>query len=247
MGKTIADAVQSAADMTLAAASESASSQKKIEPVGGIAAVSADKIDWRAVDVLIDFTTPSSALEHLACCKKAGVNAVVGTTGLGAAGERAIAAAAKKIAVVFAPNMSVGVNVLFSLLPLAARALGEDYDAEISEAHHRGKRDAPSGTALKMGEILARAAGKKMPSAAAIGSRGGIRKTGEIGFSVMRGGEIVGEHTALFAGPGERLEITHRAASRTNFALGALRAARFLHGKKTGLFDMQDVLGLREN
>ena len=197
--------------------------------------------------VLIDFTRPEGTMAHLAVCRELGVAAVVGTTGLSAAQKDEVARIAQHIAVVMAPNMSAGVNVVFKLLDMAARVLSEGYDIEIIEAHHRHKVDAPSGTALQMGEVVARALGRDLASCAVYGREGvtGERQRSTIGFSSVRGGDIVGDHTVLFAGTGERIEITHRSASRATYAEGSLRAARFLADKRSGLFDMHDVLGLR--
>jgi len=198
-------------------------------------------------DVLIDFTRPEGTLQHLAICRRLKVRMVIGTTGFGEAGKKAIADAAREIGIVFAPNMSVGVNVTLKLLELAAQAMGSDHDIEIIEAHHKHKVDAPSGTALKMGEVVAGAMGKKLADCAVYAREGhtGERKPGSIGFATIRGGDIVGDHTVLFAGTGERVEITHRSSSRTTYAQGALRAAQFLMGKPAGLYDMWDVLGLK--
>jgi 4-hydroxy-tetrahydrodipicolinate reductase len=197
-------------------------------------------------DVLIDFTRPEATLAHLAYCAEHGVKMVIGTTGFDQAGKDAIAAAAKKTAIVFAPNMSVGVNVTMKLLELAAKSFSHGYDIEIIEAHHRHKVDAPSGTALKMGEVIADTLGRKLDDVAVYAREGvtGERDPSSIGFATVRGGDIVGDHTVLFAGIGERIEITHKSSSRATYAQGSLRAARFLGGKKTGLFTMQDVLGL---
>jgi 4-hydroxy-tetrahydrodipicolinate reductase len=198
-------------------------------------------------DCLIDFTRPEGTLAHLRACVAAGKAMVIGTTGFDAAGKAAIAEAAKTIPVVFAPNMSVGVNATFKLLELAAKALQEGYDIEIVEMHHRHKVDAPSGTALGMGEIIAKAQGTKLENRQVLSREGvtGERKLGTIGFAALRGGDVVGDHTVIFAGPGERIEISHKSGSRDSYAQGALRAARFLATKKSGLFDMQDVLGLK--
>ena len=200
----------------------------------------------RAIDVLVDFTVPESTLNNVAACASAGTRMVVGTTGLGAAVSQ-LERAAADIALVFAPNMSVGVNLCFRVAELAAATLGDDFDVEIIEAHHRYKIDAPSGTAVKMGEIVAAALGRDLAACAVYGREGetGPRDSPTIGFATIRAGEIVGDHTLLFAGSGERVEITHRAASRTTFASGALRAARWVMTHDRGLFDMQDVLGLR--
>lgn len=200
-----------------------------------------------AADCLIDFTRPEGTLEHLALACGQGKAMVIGTTGFDGAGKAAIAAAAEAIPVVFAPNMAVGVNAVFRLLEVAARILNEGYDIEVIEAHHRFKVDAPSGTALRMGEVVARELGRSLDDCAIYGREGvtGERKAETIGFSTIRGGDVVGDHTVLFAGLGERIEITHKSGSRMPYALGSLRAARYLAGRKTGLFDMQDVLGLR--
>jgi len=197
-------------------------------------------------DVLIDFTRPEGTLAHLAVCRELGVRAVVGTTGFSDAQKAQIAEHARHIAIVMAPNMSLGVNVVLQLLDVAARALAEGYDIEVIEAHHRHKVDAPSGTALAMGEVLARATGRKLDEAAVWGRHGvtGERDSSSIGFSVIRGGDIVGDHTVLFAGTGERIEITHKSASRATYAQGSLRAARFLAGRPAGLYGMDDVLGI---
>ena len=201
----------------------------------------------KGADVLVDFTRPEPSLIYLAACQKAGVNMVIGTTGFNAEQKAEIADAAKEIAVVFAPNMSVGVTLLISLVQAAAQVLSEGYDIEVIEAHHRHKADAPSGTALRLGEAAASALGRNLDDCAIYGREGvtGERDPSTIGFATVRGGDVVGDHTVLFAGIGERVELTHKASSRATFALGALRAAKFMQGKKSGLFDMQDVLGLR--
>ena len=198
-------------------------------------------------DCLIDFTRPEGTLHHLSICRRHHVGMVIGTTGFDAAGKAAIAEAGKEIPVVFAPNMSVGVNVVFKLLDMASRIMNEGYDIEIVEAHHRHKIDAPSGTALRMGEVVAQALGCDLKECAIYGREGvtGERDPSTIGFSTVRGGDIVGDHTVMYCGTGERVEISHKAGSRMPYALGSLRAARFLAGKQNGQFDMQDVLGLR--
>jgi 4-hydroxy-tetrahydrodipicolinate reductase len=197
--------------------------------------------------VLVDFTRPEPSLAYLEACRQTGVGMVIGTTGFSPAQKEAIASAAQDIPVVFAPNMSVGVSLLINLVQSAARVLSEGYDIEIIEAHHRHKVDAPSGTALRLGEAAAAALGRDLAQCAVYGREGvtGERDPGTIGFATVRGGDVVGDHTVLFAGIGERVELTHKASSRATFALGALRAAKFLAGKNNGLFDMQDVLGLR--
>ena len=198
-------------------------------------------------DVLIDFTQPEGTIKHLSVCRAEGIKMVIGTTGFSTEQKEMLKGASEDIALVVAPNMSVGVNVTFKLLDIAAKVLGEGYDIEIVEAHHRHKVDAPSGTALHMGEIVAKATGSSLSEVAIYGREGvtGERSSRTIGFSTIRGGDIVGDHTVMFAGTGERIEISHKASSRATFTNGALRAARFLADKDKGLFDMQDVLGLR--
>ena len=195
---------------------------------------------------LIDFTRPEGTLAHLWVCRELGVKAVIGTTGFTDAQKAEIAEIAKDIAIVMAPNMSVGVNVTLKLLQMAAKALATGYDIEIIEAHHRHKVDAPSGTALKMGEVIADAIGRDLKDCAVYERYGhtGERDPSTIGFSTIRGGDIVGDHTVLFAGTGERIEVTHKSSSRATYAQGSLRAVRFLAGQERGLFDMFDVLGL---
>jgi 4-hydroxy-tetrahydrodipicolinate reductase len=198
-------------------------------------------------EVLIDFTRPEGTLAHLAHCVKLGRPVVIGTTGFGAGDRAKIEAAAKKIPVVLSPNFAVGVNAVFKLAEVAAGILGDGYDVEIVEAHHRHKVDAPSGTALKLGEIIASASKQKLSAVAVHGRHGdtGARPGRQIGFHAIRGGDIVGEHTVIFAGAGERVELTIRSQSRLTYALGALRAAKFLRGKRAGLYGMDDVLGLK--
>ena len=197
-------------------------------------------------DVLIDFTRPAGTLEHLEQCVAAKKAMVIGTTGFDTEQLAVVRKAAKAIPIVMAPNMSVGVNVALKLVELAAKALGPDYDVEVFEIHHRKKVDAPSGTALKLGEVAARARGTSLDRDGVFERHGvtGERKAGTIGFAVGRGGDIVGDHTVYFAGPGERIEITHRSSSRATYAQGAMRAARFVFGQAPGLYDMGDVLGL---
>ncbi|WP_150670623.1 4-hydroxy-tetrahydrodipicolinate reductase [Pandoraea anhela] len=198
-------------------------------------------------EYLIDFTRPEGTLAHLAAAEKHGVKMIVGTTGFSEDDKARLAKGAERVAVVFAPNMSVGVNATFKLLEIAAKILNTGYDIEIIEAHHRHKVDAPSGTALRMGEVVAEALGRDLKECAIYGREGvtGERDPSTIGFATVRGGDIVGDHTVLFAGIGERIEITHKSSSRLSYAQGSLRAARFLAQHQTGLFDMQDVLGLR--
>jgi 4-hydroxy-tetrahydrodipicolinate reductase len=199
-------------------------------------------------DVLIDFTRPEGTLAHLAVCRELGVKLVIGTTGFSDEQKAEIAVAAGTVAIMMAPNMSVGVNVTLKLLELAAKAMPNGYDIEIVEAHHRHKIDAPSGTALKMGEVIAGALGRDLKDCAVYERYGvtGERDPSSIGFATIRGGDIVGDHTVLFAGTGERIEISHKSSSRATYAQGALRAARFLGGKRAGLFDMFDVLGFEK-
>jgi len=201
----------------------------------------------QGADVLVDFTRPEPSLEYLAACQHANVKLVIGTTGFTADQKKLIEAAANKVAIVFAPNMSVGVTLLINLVQAAAKVLSEGYDIEVIEAHHRHKVDAPSGTALRLGEAAAAALGRNLDDCAIYGREGvtGERDPSTIGFATVRGGDVVGDHTVLFAGIGERVELTHKASSRATFALGALRAAKFLTGKSSGLYDMQDVLGLK--
>jgi 4-hydroxy-tetrahydrodipicolinate reductase len=201
----------------------------------------------KGADVLVDFTRPEPSLVYLAACQKAGVNMVIGTTGFTSEQKDIIAKVAKDISVVFAPNMSVGVTLLINLVQAAAKVLSEGYDIEVIEAHHRHKVDAPSGTALRLGEAAASALGRNLEECAIYGREGvtGERDPSTIGFATVRGGDVVGDHTVLFAGIGERVELTHKASSRATFALGALRAGKFMQNKKSGLFDMQDVLGLK--
>ena len=196
--------------------------------------------------VLIDFTRPEGTMQHLAMCRQMGVHMVIGTTGFSEAQKADIQAASQDIAIVLAPNMSVGVNVTLKLLEMAAKALSTGYDIEIIEAHHKHKVDAPSGTALKMGEVIAQAQGRQLQDCAVYERYGhtGERLQNTIGFSTIRGGDIVGDHTVLFATEGERIEITHKSSSRSTYAQGSLRAVRFLSSKPHGLFDMFDVLGL---
>ena len=254
MGRSLIEACRDQAGLRLAAALERPGSAIGAD-AGELAGVGRNGVvigqDLSAVldrfDVLMDFTRPEVTLGYLEVCRKAGKRLVIGTTGFDDAGKKMIAAAAKDIAIVFAPNMSVGVNLCFKLLDTAARVLGDEVDIEIIEAHHRHKVDAPSGTALRMGEVVAAALKRDLKECAVYGRHGvtGERTRRTIGFETIRAGDIVGDHTVLFAGNGERVEITHKASSRLTFANGALRAARWLGERKSGLFDMQDVLGLR--
>jgi len=254
MGRTLLEVVLGAPDLSLHAALEqhghAAIGRSAAELVGLKSSVRISGDPDAAVpgaDVLIDFTRPEGTLSHLAVCRRHGIKMVIGTTGFDDEQKKIVAAAAGEIAIVFAPNMSVGVNVTLRLLAMATQALGETYDVEIVEAHHKHKVDAPSGTALKMGEVIAKAMGRSLGECAVYDRHGitGERRKGAIGFAALRGGDLVGDHTALFAGIGERIEITHRATSRATYAQGAIRAARFLMRQKSGCFDMQDVLGLK--
>lgn len=254
MGRTLIEAIAHAPDAVLAGALDVPGSpylgKDAGELIGAPCGVQvSDDVEavLAGVDCLIDFTRPEGTLRHLEVCRRLGVKAVVGTTGLSPEQKQKIQEVAQDIPVVFAPNMAVGVNVVFKLLDLAARILNEGYDVEILESHHRHKVDAPSGTALRMGEVVAQALGRSLSDCAVYGREGhtGERPATQIGFATVRGGDIVGDHAVLFAGTGERVEISHKAGSRMPYALGALRAARFLSNKKSGLYDMQDVLGLR--
>jgi len=253
MGRTLVEAIAAAPDCTLAGALDVAGSPALgTDPAAFLGRhsglVVTDDIDagLRNAQVLVDFTRPDGTLAHLDACRRLGVKAVIGTTGFSEAQRAQVAEHARHFAIVMAPNMSVGVNVMLRLLDTAARALAEGYDIEIVEAHHRHKIDAPSGTALAMGETIAAALGRDLKQCAVHGREGvtGERDPSTIGFATIRGGDIVGDHTVLFAGTGERLEITHRSSSRANYAQGSLRAARFIAGRERGLFDMRDVLGL---
>jgi 4-hydroxy-tetrahydrodipicolinate reductase len=254
MGHMLVEAVLEGPDTQLVGALDLATSPAIGRDAGeflgratGVAVTSDATLALERAQVIIDFTRPEGTLELIDRCAQQGVAMVIGTTGFDAAGRQKIADAAKRIPIVFAPNMSVGVNVTLKLLEVAAGLLSEGYDIEITEAHHRHKVDAPSGTALRMGEVIAAAQGVTLDEAATWARHGvtGEREQGKIGFSVIRGGDIVGDHTVLFAGIGERIEITHRSASRATYAQGSLRACRFLAGRAPGLYDMQDVLGLR--
>lgn len=198
-------------------------------------------------DFLIDFTRPEGTLEHLKVAQTLGVKMIIGTTGFTAAQKEILQQASQQLAIVFAPNMSVGVNATLKLLEVAAKILNQGYDIEIVEAHHKHKVDAPSGTALGMGEVIANALGKQLQDCAVYAREGhtGEREAGTIGFATIRGGDIVGDHTVMFCGEGERIEVTHKSASRMSYAQGSVRAARFLKDQANGLFDMQDVLGLK--
>ncbi len=248
MGMTVLECVARADDLVLHGALEHGGSALLGNTVADGTKITADiESALQGAGVLIDFTRPEGTMRHLEICRRLGVNMVIGTTGLSAQQKAQLGAAAQDIGIVFAPNMSVGVNLVFKLLETASRVLREGYDIEIIEAHHRHKVDAPSGTALGMGEVVARTLGRDLAQCAVYGREGvtGERDPSTIGFATVRGGDIVGDHTVLFAGTGERIEITHKAGSRATFALGALRAARFLAGHPAGLYDMQDVLNLK--
>jgi 4-hydroxy-tetrahydrodipicolinate reductase len=254
MGRALIEAIAQSRDFRLKAALEIPGSDSVGRDAGELVGracgvlVTAD-IDEAlpGCDLLVDFTRPEGTLIHVGLCRRLGISMVIGTTGLQPAQKAVISDAAKTIPIVMAPNMSIGVNLTFKLAEIAAKVLKDDYDVEIIEAHHRLKIDAPSGTALRLGEVIAAALGRDLAKDAIFGREGvtGERKQSTIGFATVRGGDIVGDHTALFAGTGERVEITHRAASRATFAQGALRAGRYLLGKTSGLYDMQDVLGLK--
>lgn len=253
MGRMLVEAVLATPDAQLAAALDLPGSPALGQDAGAFAGrdtgviVTADtRAGLAAADVLIDFTRPEGTLAHLALCAELGVRAVIGTTGFTPAQKAEIASFAQRVGVVFAPNMSVGVNVMLRLLEQAARALGEGYDVEVIEAHHKHKVDAPSGTALAMGEAVARARGVDLATHGVFTRHGhtGERVGGSIGFATVRGGDIIGEHTVLFAGTGERIEISHKSSSRANYAEGSLRAARFVASRGPGLYGMGDVLGL---
>ena len=254
MGRALIEAVSQAPDMTLAAALELKGNahvgKDAGELVGTPCGVKIGDDPAKAVagcDALIDFTRPEGTLACLAECSRQGVRMVIGTTGFGEEQRKQIADAARGLPIAMAPNFSVGVNVMFRLLDVAARSLARGYDVEILEAHHRHKVDAPSGTALRMGEVVAQALGRSLKQTAIYGREGvtGERKDETIGFATVRGGDLVGDHTVMFIGAGERLEVTHRASSRANYAVGALRAARFVMSKQSGLYDMADVLGFQ--
>ena len=254
MGRMLIEAIQGADDAVLAGAldvpgSPSLGSDAAAflgKPAG--VAIESDLAKGLAnAELLIDFTRPEGTLKHLEYCAAHGIKMVIGTTGFDDEGKKAIAAAAERTAIMFVPNMSVGVNVTMKLLELAAKSFSHGYDIEIIEAHHRHKVDAPSGTALKMGEVIANTLGRNLKDVAVYAREGvtGERDPSSIGFATIRGGDIIGDHTVLFAGIGERIEISHKSSSRVSYAHGSLRAARFLATKQTGLYDMQDVLGLK--
>jgi 4-hydroxy-tetrahydrodipicolinate reductase len=254
MGQMLIDAVRTAEDCVLAGALDIVSSPAIGHDAGfstgtatGVLITADVRQGLQGCDALIDFTRPEGTLHHLRVCRELGVAAVVGTTGFTDAEKAEIAEIAKSIPIMMAPNMSVGVNVTLKLLEMAAKALSTGYDIEIVEAHHRHKVDAPSGTALKMGEVIAGALGRDLKDCAVYAREGvtGERDPSSIGFATIRGGDIVGDHTVLFAGTGERIEISHKSSSRTTYAQGSLRAVRFVAGRAPGLYDMFDVLNLK--
>ncbi|MDX1518644.1 MAG: 4-hydroxy-tetrahydrodipicolinate reductase [Gammaproteobacteria bacterium] len=255
MGKTIlevgseTDGVEVAAAIEYPGSSMLGTDAGEQAGIGSLGVTITDDITACAdrFDVLIDFTLASSVSGNLEKCRSAGKNLVIGTTGLSDSQKQEIRSAASDIGIVFAPNMSIGVNLCFKLLEMASRVVGEDADIEIIEAHHREKKDAPSGTSLRMGEIIAETLGRDLKACAIYGREGvsSGRDRTTIGFETIRAGDIVGEHTVMFAMPGERVEIAHKATSRKTFASGAVRAALWLAGREPGLYDMQDVLGLK--
>lgn len=253
MGRMLIEAVLASGDMVLSGALDVPDCPALGQDAAAFAghtsgvAITADlRAGLASSQVLIDFTRPAGTLAHVAVCRELGIQAVIGTTGFTVAQKVEIAEHAHHVAIVLAPNMSVGVNVVLKLLDTAARMLAEGYDIEVIETHHRHKVDAPSGTALKMGEVVAAALGRDLKDCAVYGREGvtGERDPSTIGFATIRGGDVVGDHTVLFAGIGERIEITHKSSSRATYAQGSLRAARFLSGRASGLFDMNDVLGM---
>lgn len=253
MGRTLIQACRQSSTVQLSAAIERPGSAAvggdagELAGLGRIGLATGDRLADADFDVLIDFTSPEATLANVEVCREARRRMVIGTTGFSVEERAHIARAAEDIAIVLAPNMSVGVNLCFKLADLAARVLGDEADIEIIEAHHRHKVDAPSGTAVRLGEVVAAALGRDLDECAVYGRQGrtGERDRRTIGFETIRAGDIVGEHTVMFAGTGERVEISHKASSRMTFARGALRAAGWVMGHDAGLYDMQDVLGLR--
>ena len=254
MGRALLESVAADADCVLHAAIDRPGSPLAGQDAGaawgaasGVRVTDQPSTALQGAQALIDFTRPEATFAYLEACAVAGVPLVIGTTGFDEAGKARIAAAARQIPIVFAPNMSVGVNLLMKLAELAAQVLEEGYDIEIVEAHHRQKVDAPSGTALGLGQAIAGAINRDLARCAVYGREGvtGERDPKTIGFATVRGGDIVGDHTVLFAGIGERVELTHKASSRATFAQGALRAAKWLQGRAPGLYDMRDVLNLK--
>ena len=246
MGRTLIEGVLADRELELAVALD-APGVPAIGQAAGPLRVTSDLGALAGADVLVDFTRPEGTLAHLEACLRHGKRMVIGTTGCNEAQASRIRDAARRIPIVLSPNFSIGVNVVFRLAQTAARALGDAYDVEIVEAHHRHKVDAPSGTALKLGELVAQALGRDLAQVATHGRHGdtGERPAKAIGFHAIRGGDIVGEHTVIFAGAGERVEVAVRSQSRSTYAAGALRAAKWLSGRTPGLYDMFDVLGLK--
>lgn len=254
MGKTLVQACVKDEQMRLGAAFEAPSSKLIGSDVGDASGVGRTGVVIRHdpeevhadFEILVDFTVPECTMRSLEICRKYGKSMVIGTTGLDAPQKRSLQEAGREISIVFAPNMSTGVNLSLKLLQVAAETLGDEYDVEIIEAHHRHKVDAPSGTALRMGEVVAGTLGRDLDECAVYGRQGhtGERDRKTIGFETIRAGDIVGEHTVMFSGVGERVEITHRASNRMSFARGAMRAAAWVANQDPGLFDMQDVLGI---
>ena len=254
MGRMLIEAIQAADDCVLAGALDIPGSPALgqdaaafLGQTSGVPIVSDLGEGLKNAQFLIDFTRPEGTIEHLRVCRELGVKLVIGTTGFSEAQKAEIQTSAEQVAVVFAPNMSVGVNVVLKLLEQAAKSFANGYDIEIIEAHHRHKVDAPSGTALKMGEVVAQAIGRDLKTCAVYGREGvtGERDPSTIGFATVRAGDIVGDHTVLFAGIGERIEISHKSSSRAGYAQGSLRAVRYLAGQAKGLFGMDDVLGFK--
>ena len=255
MGKMIRDVIADSDGISLIGCTEikghkSIGSEIRLEEAKAVNIKVVDSLEKiiGSCDVVIDFTAPGSTLSNLEVCRKNKKGIVIGTTGFTPEQKKKISAASKSIPVLFSPNMSTGVNLVFDLVKRVAQVLGSDYDIEISEAHHRFKKDAPSGTALKIAEIIEESLGRDLGKDGVYGRKGivGERRKGEIGIHSIRAGDIVGDHTVLFCAPGERIEITHKAHSRETFARGAVRAAKFLAGKKNGIFDMADVLGIEK-
>ncbi len=247
MGQTLIEAVRADSSLVLTAVLDVRRSPAVGTNIGGVKVGSDAAKAISAGDVLIDFTRPEGTIEHLDICARLGKSIVIGTTGFPDSLKKAILQAGRRIPIAMSPNFAVGVNALFKLAEVAAGILGDDFDVEIVEAHHRNKVDAPSGTALKLGEVVASALKRDLKKEARHGRVGdtGVRPLRQIGFHAIRGGDIVGEHTVIFAGAGERVELTIRSQSRMTYALGALRAVKFLRGKRAGLYDMNDVLGLK--
>jgi 4-hydroxy-tetrahydrodipicolinate reductase len=254
MGQMLIGAIAAAPDLVLSGALDVAAApgvgRDAGAPLGretGVRVTSDVEQGIGGARVLIDFTRPAGTLRHVAACRRHGIAAVIGTTGLSESERQELRAASADVPIVLAPNMSVGINLMLGLVEIAAKRLATGYDVEILEMHHRHKVDAPSGTALRLGEVVASALGRDLAKCAVYGREGvtGERDPSTIGFATLRGGDVVGDHTVIFAGDGERLEIAHKASSRATFAQGALRAARFVATRDSGWFDMRDVLGLR--